>query len=67
MIEKCKMKIKEDNKYCAKQIKYDYKIYFYSLNSQKNLILVLIERFSVVLRHANLLFQKKKNKVQKKV
>jgi hypothetical protein len=33
MIEKCKMKIKEDNKYCAKQIKYDYKIYFYSLNS----------------------------------
>jgi hypothetical protein len=28
-----KMQIKEDNKYCAKQIKYDYKIYFYSLNS----------------------------------
>jgi hypothetical protein len=30
---RAKWKIKEDNKYCAKQIKYDYKNYFYSLNS----------------------------------
>ena len=45
---------KRDIKYCIKQIKYDN--YNKSNNYQifsKNLILVLIERFSVVLRHAN--------------
>ena len=36
-----------------KQIKYDK---IFCLNDRKNLILVPIERFSVVLRHANLLF-----------
>ena len=66
VICKTKKKIKEDNKYCAKQIKYNYKIKFYNLNKQKNLILVLIERFSVVLRHANLFLQKNKNKYRKR-
>ena len=46
-----------DNKYCVAN-KIWQTNFFCCLNNQKNLILVPIERFSVVLRHANLLFLK---------